>query len=312
MPFETEVTSGRYVRTVAGLGELIWDLLPGRRCLGGAPSNFAYHSQLLGDRAVVASRVGDDELGREALRELARAGVEAGYVQLDYDCPTGTVGVEIDARGEPHFTVNKDSAWDKLCLSERWEGLASEVEAVCFGTLGQRHARARETILSFLKLTRPHALRLFDVNLRHSFFTPEMLARSLELASVVKFNSEELSTAAGMLGLRAAGEEEMCWHLLEAYGLDLIAVTRGENGSLLFAEGRAVEHPGYKVKVADTIGCGDAFAAALAHCLLRGLSLEASSEAANRMGAWVATQAGATPAATRQTIEGVLRGPLVF
>jgi fructokinase len=312
MSLEAVSTPVHAAHTVAGLGELIWDLLPGRRSLGGAPSNFAYHSRLLGARAVVASRVGNDELGREALRELARAGVEADYVQLDDDCPTGTVGVEIDVRGEPHFTVNKESAWDGLLLSERWAGLALEVDAVCFGTLCQRHARARETILSFLELTRPGALRLFDVNLRHSFFTPEMLKRSLELASVVKFNSEELSTAAEMLGLRAKGEEGLCWCLLEAYGLDLVAVTRGEKGSLLFTDGCAVEHPGYQVEVADTIGCGDAFAATLAHCLLRGLPLESSSAAANRMGAWVATQAGATPAATPQTIAGVLRGAVVF
>jgi fructokinase len=150
------------------------------------------------------------------------------------------------------------------------------------------------------------------VNLRHSFFTPEMLKRSLEVASVVKFNSEELSTAAEMLGLQAEDEEGLCWRLLESYGLDLVAVTRGEKGSLLFTKGLAVEHPGYRVEVADTIGCGDAFAATLAHCLLRRLSLEATSEAANRMGAWVATQAGATPAATPQTIANILRGPVVF
>ena len=306
MILDTEATSRPATYIVTGIGELIWDLLPGSKSLGGAPSNFAYHSRLLGDRAIVASRVGDDELGLEALRGLARAGVESEYVQVDHEYPTGTVGVKIDARGEPHFTVNTESAWDNLCLSARWAELAREVDAVCFGTLGQRHPRARATILSFLELTRPNALRLFDVNLRHSFFTPEMLAQSLQLASVVKFNSEELSAAAGLLGLRAADEEGLGRQLIELYGLDLVAVTRSERGSLLFTQEHSVEHPGYKVKVMDTIGCGDAFAATLAHCLLRNLPLEAASEAANRMGAWVATQKGATPAATRQIIEGIL------
>lgn len=300
--------SAPVARTVVGLGELIWDMLPDGRSMGGAPSNFAYQSRLLGDRAVVASRVGDDELGREALRALRRAGVEAGYVQIDSEHPTGTVGVEIDARGEPHFTVNPNSAWDYLELSPRLAELARQADAVCFGTLGQRHPRAMETILSFVGLSSPRALRLFDVNLRHSFFSADMLVRSLELASIVKFNSDELSIAARMLGLHASGEEELSRRLIALHGLDLVAITSGERGSLLFTEARRVEHTGYKVKVADTIGCGDAFAAALAHCLLRGLSLEAASEAANRLGAWVATRAGATPDATPRMIEGILNG----
>ena len=295
-------------RTFVGLGELIWDVLPGGRSLGGAPSNFAHHARLLGNRSVVASRVGDDGLGREALGKLGRAGVVADYVQLDPGHPTGTVGVEIDGRGEAHFTVNLDSAWDYIELSQQWADLAREADAVCFGTLGQRHPRARATILHFLTLTRPQSLRLFDINLRHSFFTAEMLAASLELASVVKFNSDELSAAAGMLGLRGAGEEELSRRFIEVYGLDLVAITRGAKGSLLVAESQSVEHSGYNVRVVDTVGCGDAFAAALAHCLLGELTLGAAGEAANRMGAWVATRAGATPEAAPGVIEEVLGG----
>ena len=296
--------------TLVGLGELIWDMLPGGRSLGGAPSNFAHHARLLGDRAAVASRVGDDEPGREALSKLGRAGVVADYVQLDPEHPTGTVAVEIDGRGEARFTVNPNSAWDYIELTPRWAELAREADAVCFGTLGQRHPRARETIHEFLALTRPRALRLFDVNLRHSFFTAGMLAASLELASVVKFNRDELWSAAAMLGLDAPGEEELSRRFVEVYGLDLVAITRGAKGSLLVTAGETIEHPGYGVRVVDTVGCGDAFAAGLAHGLLRGLTLEATSEAANRMGAWVATRAGATPEAAPGTIEEVLRGRL--
>lgn len=293
-------------RTLVGLGELIWDMLPGGRSLGGAPSNFAHHAGLLGDRSIIASRVGDDELGREAISKLGRG---ADYVQLDREHPTGTVAVEIDGRGEARFTVNPDSAWDYIELSPQWAGLAREADAVCFGTLGQRHPRARATILHFLTLTRPQSLRLFDVNLRHSFFTAGMLAASLELASVVKFNRDELAAAARMLGFDVSREEEeLSRRFIEIYGLDLVAITRGAEGSLLVAEGQSVEHPGYNVRVEDTVGCGDAFAAGLAHCLLGGLTLDAASEAANRMGAWVATRAGATPEAAPGAIEEVLGG----
>jgi fructokinase len=297
-----------FTHTVVGLGELIWDMFPTGRSMGGAPSNFAYQARLLGNRAVIASRVGDDALGREASQAMNRAGVVADYVQVDFEHPTGTVGVEVDESGEPHFTVNADSAWDYLELSPRWAELAQKADAVAFGTLGQRHPCARATILSFLRLTSPRALRLFDVNLRHSFFTTEMLVESLTLASVVKFNSEELSAAARMLGIHARGEEGLSRRLIELYGLDLVALTRGDKGSLLVTEDQTVEHPGRAVQVVDTIGCGDAFAAALAHCMLRGLPLEAASEAANRLGAWVATRAGGTPETTPETIEGILNG----
>jgi fructokinase len=293
-----------------GLGELIWDLLPTGRRLGGAPSNFAHHWRLLGGRAAVASRVGDDELGREARARLGRAGLIAEHVQIDAEHPTGTVGVEIGARGEARFRVNPNSAWDYLELSAGWARLASEADVVCFGTLGQRHERARETILGFLLLTRPSALRVFDVNLRHSFFTPAMLADSLALANAVKLNGEELAAAAAMLRLGASGERALCGELIERFGLRLVALTRGRRGSLLVSDGQAVEHEGGAVEVVDTIGCGDAFAAAVAYCHRAGLSLEAAGEVANRMGAWVATREGATPEADGQTMEWIRGGAL--
>jgi fructokinase len=293
---------------VVGIGELIWDLLPEGKRLGGAPSNFAYVSRLLGNEAAVASRVGRDELGREAAARLARTGVAADYLQADAEHPTGTVGVEIGEGGEPRFSVNENSAWDYLEMTAEWERLAARADVVCFGTLGRRRPEAGETIRRFLSLTRPDALRVFDVNLRHSFFTTEMLSESLRAADVVKFNSEELSAAASMLGLARRGARELCETLISAFGLRVAAVTSGESGSLLVARGAAVAHPGYRVRVADTIGCGDAFTATLAHCLLRGVSLEAAGAMANRMGAWIATQAGATPEADPRTVERVLKG----
>jgi fructokinase len=293
---------------MVGIGELLWDILPNGRSLGGAPSNFAYHATLLGNRGVIASRVGNDELGHEALRELIRMGVEANYAQIDLEHLTGTVGVNIDGRGEPHFTVNPASAWDYLTLTHAWKDLAHEAQVICFGTLGQRCPGASATIHSFLNFSRSAALRIFDVNLRHYFFSAETLVSSLETANVVKFNSEELSVTARLLGLRGSGENELSRQLIGLYNLDLVALTRSEKGSLLFTERSVIEHKGYRVEVADTIGCGDAFTAALAHCLVRGLPLEEASEAANLMGAWVASRTGATPRASRETIEEILSG----
>jgi fructokinase len=291
-----------------GLGELIWDLLPEGRRLGGAPTNFAYMARLLGNRSAVASRVGRDALGREARARLEAAGVSTEYIQVEGEHPTGTVGVEIGERGEPDFRVNGNSAWDYLEWTPRLRELAARADCVCFGTLGQREPRARETVTRFLEHVRPDALRVFDVNLRHSFFTTEMLARSLALSDAVKLNEEELRSAASMLSLRGEEERALAEDLLARFDLKLVAVTRGERGSLLVSKGGASEHAGFRVEVADTIGSGDAFAAALAHCRLRGATLEASNEIANRVGSWVATRAGATPDADPQTVARLLEG----
>lgn len=299
--------STRSAPTIVGLGELIWDLLPDGKQLGGAPTNFAYVSRLLGNQSIVASRVGSDELGREAVERLERLGISTEYLQRDATHPTGTVGVVVDAAGEPHFSMNEDSAWDYLQWTAGWEALAPRTDAVCFGTLGQRYRAARETIIRFLKQTRPAALRLFDVNLRHSFFTADMLRESLKLATVVKLNGEELTTAARMLRFEEDEEEALGQRLLDEFHIELVAVTRGALGSLLVSAGETVNHPGFQIQVRDTIGAGDAFTATLAHCCLRRVPLKLASEAANRMGAWVATQAGATPAANAQLLKEIFR-----
>jgi len=294
--------------TVVGLGELIWDCMPAGRQLGGAPTNFAYVSRLLGDRAVVASRVGDDALGREAVARLSAVGLDTSCVQLDPTHPTGTVGVQIDAHGEPHFTVNPNSAWDYLEWTADWRRLAARADAVCFGTLGQRKPQARETIARFLAHTRADAVRLFDVNLRHTFFTPDMLARALAAATLVKLNHHECAQVAGMLNVGAGDELSVARHLVRAFDVRLVAVTRGAAGSLLVTAGEESEHGGFpQTHVADTIGAGDAFAAGLAHACLKRAPLAKISEAANRLGSWLVTQCGATPPPDRALLDSVKR-----
>ncbi|MGI8653736.1 MAG: PfkB family carbohydrate kinase [Pyrinomonadaceae bacterium] len=281
--------------TIVGLGELLWDVLPAGKQLGGAPTNFAYVARLLGNQAFVASRIGDDEHGHEALNRLEQLGLSTLYVQRDEKYSTGIVRVEIDAQGEASYTNSQDDAWDHLEYTPQWKELAMRADAVCFGTLAQRSTESRLTIQKFLQAMRPDALRIFDVNLRHSFVTAEMLSQSLEAANVVKLNSDELPRVSAMLELGGRGSYAFANRLLQVFDLDLVAITRGADGSLLVAAEDMVEHPGFRVPVADTIGAGDAFAAALAHNYLQGASLEQISESANRTGAWIATQTGATP-----------------
>jgi fructokinase len=282
-------------RTVVGLGELLWDLLPSGKQLGGAPANFAYITGLLGDTGIAASRVGRDSLGDEAIRRLAHLGLSAAFVQQDPANPTGAVKVDIDSSGQPRFDISEPVAWDSLEWIPAWQQLAKEADAVCFGSLAQRSAQSRSTIRSFLQATRPEAVRIFDVNLRQNFYTAQVLAESMKLATIVKLNHEELPRIMHLLEHENTAEKESARRLLSSHNLKLVCVTRGSGGSLLISRDECSEHPGFKVKVVDTVGAGDAFTAALAHGYLRGSSLAQINETANRVGAWVASQPGATP-----------------
>jgi fructokinase len=283
-------------RTIVGLGELLWDLLPSGKQLGGAPANFAYITNLLGDYGIPASRIGCDALGDEALQQLTQLGLSANFVQRDSAHPTGTVNVKIDAAGQPCFEIQQPVAWDYLEWTEEWTQLAREADAVCFGSLAQRSAISQSTIRTFLNATRREAIRIFDVNLRQSFYSRQILADSMSLATIVKLNHEELAKIMALFELEHRSEKDSARHLLSLYDLKLICVTRGDAGSLLVSGDECSEHPGIKVKVADTVGAGDAFTAAMVHGYLRGAPLAQINETANRVGAWVASQSGATPA----------------
>lgn len=280
---------------VVGLGEVLWDMFPEGKKLGGAPANFAYISNLLGDRGVVASRVGNDELGREAVSRVQALGGETGDIQTDAIHATGTVEVSIDKDGQAKFEIKKDVAWDFLEWTSEWSALAKRCNAVCFGSLAQRSAQSRETIQSFLQEAFPSAVCVFDVNLRQCYHTAELLSASMQKAHVVKLNHEELPVVTKLLGFESLDEKTAAKWLQEKFHLRLVCVTRGARGSLMIGENDSVEHPGFEVKVADTVGAGDAFTAALVHHFLRRASLAEMSEAANQWGSWVASQVGAMP-----------------
>ena len=283
-------------RTVVGVGELLWDLLPGGKQLGGAPANFAYITNLLGDAGIPASRVGRDSLGDEAIQRLTQLGLSAEFIQRDAIHATGTVKIEIDKGGQPRFDISEPVAWDFLEWTPSWQQLAQEADAVCFGSLAQRSSQSRSTIRSFLRTTRPEAVRIFDVNLRQNFYSAQILAESMKLATLVKLNHEELPKIIGLLEYESGGEKDSALRLLSSYDLKLVCITRGDGGSLLISSDECSEHSGFRVKVADTVGAGDAFTAALVSGYLRGQSLGEINEGANRIGAWVASQSGATPA----------------
>lgn len=298
-----------------GIGELLWDILPDGPRLGGAPANFSVMAGRLGNHAAILSRIGRDDLGREAVHLLDPLPADTGFLQIDPRQETGRVTVALN-NGQAEYTIHQPVAWDSLELSDEWIRLAERADALCFGSLAQRSVDSRQTIQTLVAQSSSRCVRIFDVNLRAPFYSSEVVQESLELATVLKMNDAEVPLLLALLGLpveengapgnlRATAERL----LAEFPTLEMVGITRGGNGSLLVKREEWHEHSGFPVKVKDTIGAGDAFTAAMTHYLLRGADLPVLNEAGNRWGSWVASQAGAMPAlglATRTEIEAAI------
>ena len=287
---------------ILGIGELLWDILPEGPRLGGAPSNFTVMAGRLGNHAAILSRIGRDDLGRQAIDRLNPMPIDTSCLEVDLVHETGQVTVDF-VEGQPHYTIHQPSAWDFLELSDEWVRLAERADAICFGSLAQRSRESRQTIQTLAAQTSAACIRVFDVNLRPPFYSGEVIQESLELATVLKLSDEELPQVLNLLGLPADDEPERKRLrlgadrlLVEFPTLEMVAVTRGAQGSLLVRREEWSEHPGFPIKVVDRIGAGDAFTAALTHYMLRGADLATLNEAGNRWGSWVASQSGAMPA----------------
>lgn len=286
---------------VLGIGELLWDVLPAGKRLGGAPANFSVMAGRLGSHAVILSRIGRDDLGREAVSVLDPLPADTAHLQIDTTHETGRVTIEFND-GQPEYTIHQPAAWDSLELSDEWVKLAERADAICFGSLAQRSVEARQTIQTLAAQTPSRCVRVFDVNLRPPFYSSEVIQESLELATVVKMNHEEVPLVLALLGMPVEdggqpGHLLSCAEklLAEFPTLRMVAITRGAHGSLLVNREEWHEHAGFATRVADTIGAGDAFTAAMTHYLLRGAELPVLNEAGNRWGSWMASQSGAMP-----------------
>jgi fructokinase len=265
--------------TILSIGEILWDVFPDTARLGGAPFNFAVHAHRLGHRVIFLSAVADDERGRAALGRAAELGLTTEFIQVAAGRPTGSVSVRLDAEGHPDFTIHRPAAYDCLTLDERQLARLAELRPdwIYFGTLYPMEGHAREVLRSVMDAV-PGARRFYDVNLRRGCYTPELVRELLALAAAVKLNDDEAEL---FPDLGAAPS---------------VAITRGEKGCLVRIGNDRAECPGYPVKVADTVGAGDAFAAAFLHGLAAGWSAARTGDFANRLGALVASRAGAVPA----------------
>ena len=243
---------------ILGIGEVLWDLLPSGPQLGGAPGNFAYHAHALGASACVVTRVGDDNFGLESLRRFEELGIADGTVQVDDTAPTGTVSVSLSEKGNPDYIIHEDAAFDRLEVTPKALNAVREADAICFGTLAQRSELSRNSIQRLVATASANALRVFDINLRQSYFSREVIEASLRLANVFKLNDNELWFLAGMFDLKGSTRNQI-EELAKKFDLHLVALTRGPAGSLLFQGGKWSDSPSVPIQVVDSVGAGDAF-----------------------------------------------------
>jgi fructokinase len=280
--------------TVIGIGEVLWDLLPTGPQLGGAPVNFTCHIGALGGNALAIARIGKDDFGRATLARLDEVQVPRDTIQIDDDFPTGTVAITLSAQGVPKYTFAENTAWDRLAATHSALQAVKSADAVCFGTLGQRSSVSREAIRQLLKEAPAEALRIFDINLRQHFYSKEIIEESLGLANILKLNDEELVVLKDMFSLQGDVRQQI-QQLAQAYGLQVVVLTCGARGSLIYKEREWSEQQSKPVEVVDTVGAGDAFTAALTMGLLNKMSLGKLHLIAEEVARYVCTQPGAMP-----------------
>lgn len=287
---------------IVGLGEVLWDLLPSGKVLGGAPLNFTFHCRQLGHPAVMVSRVGTDSLGDEIRAALRLRDLADDFVQSDPHHPTGTVTVQLGNDGQPSYTIHEGVAWDHLAWDERLASLANSARAVCFGTLVQRSPTSRATVRRLLD-TAHDALIVYDINLRQHFYDRDIIQQSLAQSDWLKLNDGELLVLRDLLGLVGTSESALVADLRRRTSVELVALTRGDRGCLVQTAAEEIEEPGIPVQVIDTIGAGDSFTAGLLVYHLEGRPLRDAVRFANRLAARVAASRGGTPHLVRTHIE---------
>ncbi len=277
-------------RIIVGLGEILWDMLPSGKVLGGAPANFAWHATRLGGRGVAVSAVGDDPLGREIVEQLSARGLRHHLEVVGN--PTGVVEVTIDGRGVPSYNIIEGVAWDNIPFTPAMRDLAGACEALCFGSLAQRTPTSALTIRCFIDALPLDCLKIFDINLRQHYYTRPIIEQSMKVADILKINDEELVVVAAMLGFEG-DEVTICRRLIDQYSLRMVILTRGAAGSAVITSDFLDQRGVAEVEVVDTVGAGDAFTAAFVVALLRGVALGEAHRLAVEAAGYVCTLRGA-------------------
>lgn len=276
---------------IIGIGELLWDMLPNGKELGGAPTNFCFHINNLGGNATVISAVGDDQLGDEAVAILIEKNIKY-HIQTTKYYPTGTVTVTL-IDGIPYYIIHENVAWDQIQVDQGLLSQLSGIHAICYGSLAQRSEISRGSVQKILKSANKQTLKVFDINLRQHYYNKKIICNSLFAANVLKLNDEELEVLKKMLELPEI-DEIACTVLLNRFDLKVLALTKGEKGSFLLTKDEISTHVTPKVDVVDTIGAGDSFTAAMVMGLLNKKPLKQIHKEAAEYAAKICTIRGAT------------------
>ena len=282
-------------RYVVGLGEVLWDVLPEGKKLGGAPANFAYHAgQLLGmDNTISISALGEDALAEETIESLKEHKLNYLLPRVKY--PTGTVQVTLSEDGIPAYEIMENVAWDNIPYTPEMAEIARNCRAVCFGSLAQRYVTSWATIRQFLDDTPADCLKIFDINLRQQFYSKDVIEESFKRCNILKINDEELVVIKRMYGYDDLDMRGICEKILADYKLKMLVLTCGTNGSYVFAPGLTSFQETPKVTVADTVGAGDSFTGSFCAAILNGKPMEEAHKRAVQVSAYVCTQNGAMP-----------------
>jgi fructokinase len=278
------------------IGEILFDVFPDYKRLGGAPFNFAYHLKNFGFEVRFISRIGRDAAGKEILGRLEAFGFDRDDIQMDNDHPTGTVTVSLDKKGSPRFDIVPDVAYDYIeFIPEQHSKMAREAQMIYFGSLAQRSAVGFKNLQTMISRKAPGALNLYDINLRPGCYNDTLIENSLVKTDIVKLSTEELLELKQLMGFKK-DRQAFIPYLLSAYSLDTVSLTKGERGSELFtAKGHFSSESVAGVKVVDAVGAGDAYAAMLAAGILRNWPPEETLLRASMFSSGICEIKGAIP-----------------
>ncbi len=278
---------------ITAIGEILFDVYPDYKKLGGAPFNFIYHIWKLTGEGKFISKVGNDEDGKSILEQLQQRNFETSYLQKDENYLTGKVEVKLNSDKVPEFNILEDKAYDYIESNSSIKRLVQESDLYYFGTLAQRNQTSRNTIL---ELGNAAQKRFCDLNIRQNFYTEEIISNSLELSDVVKLSSDELKLVNRLLIRKEFDLINSSKKILEGFNIELLCVTLGDEGAYLIKNDQ-VSH--YKEKVnniVDTVGAGDAYAAILAIGYISDWDLNRINKIASKFAASLCTIEGAIPA----------------
>jgi fructokinase len=278
---------------VLAFGEILFDIIEGKNYLGGAPLNYAAHLAKCSAEAYIYSRVGADDLGKQALSQVKEVGVNTQFVQSDNQHPTGTVEVVLE-NGHPDYTIFENVAWDYISLSEEQKAALTDFDVLYFGTLSQRHAQSKNTLWQLLNVNKYKHV-FYDVNLRKGFYSKEILHTSLQMCTILKLNDDEVGVLAELFYSQALEIEAFAQKVSADYSINTIIITAGDKGCYIY-EGQQLHFvKGYSVEVVDTVGAGDAFSAAFTYHYFHTNDPLHAADVANRLGAFVASSRGPIP-----------------